>query len=285
MNARKISNFLKDAFNSLNKSAIPLYYFSARKNFGDEIGPFIASTETSQPFFNVRDLPWEVDHSYCMVGSLLHSLNKRNCIVWGSGFICSPDDQKPKFSPKRILALRGPISSKFAEDLGWGKCDIYGDPGLLIPQYLPPDPKQEKKNIVVIPHYQFASAHKIELDNVEIVHPSRDLKDVAQSIASAELVISSSLHGIILAEAYRTPWVWWRQTTDTRKGAELKFQDFFQSLGITSPNFLVDDFYNSNPTSKILHSLGNLGKDSEYQAAVERLNDSKPRFNQNDLNL
>lgn len=266
---------------AFDRDAVPLYYFGARANFGDELGPFIAAAETGQTPYNVRDLPLTPKHAYCTVGSLLHSLHKNNCIVWGSGFICDPADEKPKCAPMKIRAVRGPISAEFAKGLGWGDCSVFGDPGLLLPQYLPFSSKRKTGDVVVIPHYAFAAAHDVNQPGVDILYPWQGLHHVAAKIKSAGLVVSSSLHGLILADAYRVPWIWWRQSNDTRQGGELKFLDFFQSLGIESPTSVSDGFYETDGWVEGLQDSAMLSEQSKLDAVVEGLRDTMPEFRSN----
>ena len=269
---------IKDIQGHFDRNALPLYYWSACPNFGDEIGPFIAAAETGNKCYNVRDLPWTPEYAYCTAGSLLHSLRKNNCIVWGSGFIRDPSDIRPEAAPSRVLAVRGPITAEIASILGWGECHIFGDPGLLIPNYLPFFSRDQSNKAVVIPHRSFAEAHSVHGADLEVIYPWEGLYYVAAKIRSAPLVISSSLHGLILADAYRVPWVWWRQSNDVRKGGELKFLDFFQSLDIESPNSVIDNFYNRNLGISRLTDLGNLSTQSKFETITEGLRLSMPEF-------
>jgi hypothetical protein len=50
------------------------------------------------------------------------------------------------------------------------------------------------------------------------------------TIAAAEVVISSSLHGIVFAHAYNRPAVWLK-LSDRVIGAGFKFHDYYGSIG------------------------------------------------------
>lgn len=53
---------------------------------------------------------------------------------------------------------------------------------------------------------------------------------VVAQIAGAQVCISSSLHGIIVAQAYGVPWVWLRISDLLISGDTFKFEDFFTTL-------------------------------------------------------
>jgi pyruvyltransferase len=58
-----------------------------------------------------------------------------------------------------------------------------------------------------------------------------DWRDVVNEILSCEYIISSSLHGLIVSEAYSIPNLWIK-VSDKIRGGEFKYQDYFQSIGI-----------------------------------------------------
>ena len=57
---------------------------------------------------------------------------------------------------------------------------------------------------------------------------TRDWKNFIDEIVSASFVISSSLHGIILAEAYGIPCV---MLKDTESDDFFKYEDYYRSTG------------------------------------------------------
>lgn len=255
----------------------PIYYFDEVQNFGDEIGPFIAHSKTGRPCYNVRHLPWSPKIAYCTAGSLLHSLSKENCSVWGAGFICQPSIQRPKASPVEVRALRGPISAKIAETLGWGACFCVGDPGLILPDFFSPT-LSGKRDVTIIPNYRFARRAGIAKVSRFVVYPWQGLEHVAREIAASELVVASSLHGLILAEAYRVPWVWWREQDDDRKGGEMKFHDFFESLSISSPPSVTGAFFDHDNWVHAVGRMARLGDDRNLASRQDDLRRSMPSF-------
>lgn len=71
-----------------------------------------------------------------------------------------------------------------------------------------------------------------------------DFRDVVDAIAGARAVVSSSLHGLVLAQAYQIPWVWVRIDDHPIGGQFFKFEDFFSTLDgseISTHSISIDD--------------------------------------------
>ena len=82
---------------------------------------------------------------------------------------------------------------------------MFGDPALLLPLVYPRKHENFCKNshYVVIPHY---TQDKILENNPNLLHTFVNYyKPFIDKMCSANLVVSFSLHGIILAEAYGIP--------------------------------------------------------------------------------
>lgn len=68
---------------------------------------------------------------------------------------------------------------------------------------------------------KYSDAHIISMN-------TDDYKSVINQIASSKLIISSSLHGVILADAYGVPSVWYRGLD---KVIDFKYLDYYASTG------------------------------------------------------
>jgi pyruvyltransferase len=90
-----------------------------------------------------------------------------------------------------------------------------GDPGLLTPfLYRQPEPSRERL-FTFIPHFQheryFLNTFPIDGFHPRVckyVSPQNDVDIVVEEIQRGEVVISSSLHGLIVAESFGIPTVW-----------------------------------------------------------------------------
>src|SRR5699024_10245514 len=53
---------------------------------------------------------------------------------------------------------------------------------------------------------------------------------VVAQIANASSIVSTSLHGLIIAQAYGVPWIWLRVIDQELIGGDFKFKDFFSTV-------------------------------------------------------
>lgn len=82
-----IDNYHKNIY-----GLMPVYYCDQTPNFGDFIGPYLISKITSTPVLNVRALQ---QYSGIMaVGSIVHMLDKKNMVIWGSGLMFKRTDER-----------------------------------------------------------------------------------------------------------------------------------------------------------------------------------------------
>ena len=206
------------------------------RNFGDELSYHLLKLLADCPVA-IRGQPGS-EQSTCellFIGSILHSLTTENCVVWGSGVIAA--DRRIAVKPRRICAVRGPLSRQKLLDQGIECPEVYGDPALLLPLVYRPTIRRRYK-IGIIPH-QVETSLPTVLEfhrgnpNVLILKPERygHWKTFVNKIASCDLILSSSLHGLIVADAYGVPNVWIKLSHDKVIGGEFKFCDYFQGVG------------------------------------------------------
>lgn len=197
------------------------YWFKGVSNFGDALGPtLLRFVLGAEPIWVTRHYKGKV----LAVGSILQTALAASDIVWGSGLI---RDQTIRPPPRvKFLAVRGPLTrSRILADVP----PVYGDPAVLLPRFHR-TPVEQTHAIGIVPHYHDKDATSIESSGVSIVDVGRPWRLVVDAIRSCERVISSSLHGIIVAEAYGIP-ASWVQITDRPKGGTFKFHDYLLATG------------------------------------------------------
>lgn len=195
-----------------------LLYYSEIDNWGDKLAPVIYKHLGGG------------DEEYMVIGSILDQATPRT-VVWGAGFISA--DSHLKHKPKRVCAVRGPLTRAMLVLQGVECPEVYGDPALLYPRFYDP-PREKKWMIGLVPHYvdkthPFVAAMDLE-DDVKIIDIQGDVKDVVDKIAACEFVMSSCLHGIICADAYEVPRMW-VELSDGVHGGGFKFRDYFAAVG------------------------------------------------------
>jgi hypothetical protein len=162
-----------------------------------------------------------------MVGSIA-KIARRRTNVLGSGFIRKNDPVNPYANYKW---LRGPLSrEKVIAESGARPPKVYGDAAWLLPTFWPSSPKKYKLGIV--PHYvDYEIAKKIWPGERIINLLNADCEAVTAEITECERVISSSLHGLIVAQAYGIPAAHVK-LSDKLSGDGFKFYDHYASMGI-----------------------------------------------------
>ena len=151
--------------------------------------------------------------------------------VWGSGAMWATDSPSPD---AHYLALRGPITGEVVRKAGGTDPGVYGDPALLLP-LIHDRPVEQVHDLGVVPHY---------IDDPpsgpwHTISPlSSDPLAVVDRIRSCRAIVSSSLHGIIVAHAYGIPAAWVR-LSDRLDGDDTKFRDYAASVGVELPPYLT----------------------------------------------
>lgn len=207
-------------------------------NFGDWIGPFIFSRITNkEPLFN---LPNNFSrHTVIMSAGSILSLARHNCIIWGSGIISRKDEFQ---RPWKILSVRGPYSRERCLKLGYSCPDIFGDPAILLPLLYNPESKKIRYELGIIPHFRDIDYIKRKnesfvREDVLIIDVRYPIEQVIDKICSCKRIVSSSLHGIIVAQAYGIP-VGWVSFGKRLGGDGIKFYDHYASIGCYKPECL-----------------------------------------------
>lgn len=264
----------------LGKHSIRGYWFPSR-NWGDALSPrLIQLLSGKKPILNNKyTFNPHSEPVYTAIGSILggarmNRMPAKNFIVWGSGFIS--EFRKLNGTPRKICAVRGPLTRNMLLKQGIQCPEIYGDPALLYPTFYKPNIIRTKK-LGVIPHYleknhpllnQFRNDPDILLIDIE-----GDINVVVDQICSCQYIASSSLHGIIAADAYGIPSTWIK-ISDIDIGYGFKYQDYFESVGRedTKP-FIID-------ASVDIDSLFNLFYNHRIELDFNLLLDACPFINE-----
>lgn len=205
-------------------------------NFGDALNPWLIQKMTGKEIVNAnKSFNFRKKPVYSLIGSVLDRSRFDNMIVWGSGF--KSINSKVKVKPKKILAVRGPLTRENFMKQGIDCPEVYGDPALLLPKVY--YPKVSKKySVGIIPHYVDKNTHllkKLTKDSkvtFKIIDIEDKIENIIENILSCELIISSSLHGLIVADAYGIQSLYVR-FSDKISGGNFKFKDYMLSVGRT----------------------------------------------------
>ena len=229
------------------------------KNWGDAINPILIKKMSGKDVI----LPHEVinfknEPIYSVIGSILGARSDKNLIIWGSGFISSSG--RLKETPYKICAVRGPLTRNIILSQGIDCPEIYGDPALLYPLYYNPIIKQKYK-LGIIPHFLDQNHYALNMfknhPDIIIIDILSEINEFVDAICNCEHIASSSLHGIIAADAYKIPSIWMILSDDIG-GDRFKFYDYFMSVGrknekpfIMTENTSLQNIYDQFHTYKI----------------------------------
>lgn len=186
------------------------------ENFGDELGPQFVSMLG----YRTRRTPI-ADADLVTAGSVMQTAileGKDGLTVWGAGLI-RPETELPS-RELNIAAARGRLTSR-ALDL---PADMtLGDPGILASVFWKRPPVRYR--VGVVPHYTDTRSYPWADVVIDVTRP---VEEVVASIASCATIVSSSLHGVIIAQSYQVPAM--RMHHPKVVGGDFKWADFQTAL-------------------------------------------------------
>jgi pyruvyltransferase len=199
-------------------------------NVGDFLTPWLIKKITGH--YPIYAEPVSKGSYLLGAGSIL-TWAQKGWVVWGAGVANKMDCVNPECD---LRLVRGPLSRRRAVD-----CEVpgarevsLGDPGLLVSRFhkveRPTDPHPFR--VGVLPHYvdmQRAWWWWGGIEHVQIINVFAPLEEVLNEIVACDVVFSSSLHGLVFADAYQVPNVWMR-LSDSILGDGAKFEDYLMSV-------------------------------------------------------
>jgi pyruvyltransferase len=210
---------------------IQLKQFTKVPNAGDAASGYVVSRILGTLTEAIGDAPITTPNLIA-IGSILHWVDEHS-IVWGTGLISH--NISLRRPPSRILAVRGYATRKRLSELGIDTPSLVGDPGILISDIYPSNPRSTNR-IGIIPHYMDVD-HPFVIDSIDrgavFIDPRISLEDYLCKLSSCEVIISSSLHGVIFSHSYGIPSVWVK-LSDKVIGDGYKFYDYYSSIGLES---------------------------------------------------
>lgn len=156
--------------------------------------------------------------------------------VWGTGFInCSDCEGRFFKRDMRFYAVRGEMTRKNVELMTGRRLDIpTGDAGILASELLNELP-EKRYDVGIIPHIcdlneELVSIAADKYENSTVINVKDEPLDVIKRLAQCRTVISSSLHGLIVADSLGIPNVH-VLFSDRPLGDGYKFDDYYSAYG------------------------------------------------------
>lgn len=238
------------------KEKINLFYFhenAGHGNFGDELSKFIVESLLNKQKYELVCNEKNCEKNIIAIGSYIH-VAKNNYTIFGSGVRTNPPIEGcHSYKNLNVVACRGPKTRQFLMNDKNIPCpEVYGDPALLLPQFYTPKKIKEMQNkIIIIPHKSQFHKYKKIPTNYIVINPRDHWKDVVNAIFSAKAIISSSLHGLIVADAYSKPNIMLQEFELTE--GTFKFKDYYESQ--KRPFFFIKKM--NDYDEKLLYCQGN----------------------------
>lgn len=245
----KLTNLIHDLKSIHKKHIVVNSYMQMRwgtpirRNWGDDFNFHLICWLTQIKYMDYRTSFFtKGKENFLCIGSILHIIGNEQSIVWGSGLMGSKAKIKDK--KLKITAVRGPLTRLALEEQGVACPDVYGDPALLVSIMYQP-PKKKKYKFGIIPHlydrnsYSIKTFKRFHHDSIIIdIKNYKEWREVPRKICECEYIISSSLHGLIVSDAYDIPNVWVEFNGEVG-GRGFKFKDYFSSVGRNVENPVI----------------------------------------------
>lgn len=206
---------------------------SGVRNFGDELSRVLVEHISGKPVCWSR-LP---QANLLAVGSLLatHFADESEWqgfqgAIWGTGrMYAGPTIALPQAD---VRAVRGWLSLERLE-VRQPQNMVVGDPGLLANELIARSAPRFR--LGVVPHWTERESPLFRQplfrrSDVRVIDPCQGVRDVLHEIASCEHILSSSLHGLVVADSLGIPNRWLRRGEGDGNSAgqtEFKFRDYY----------------------------------------------------------
>lgn len=186
-------------------------------------------------------------------------MEKGNPWVWGTGFMYSESDYEPEFcEPIQFAAVRGKLTLKRVEKITNQKLDIPVCDGGILTSYLLDNRMPDKQyQLGIIPHYKEQDEPVFKeisnaYPNSVLINLCKEPLDVIREISQCEYILSSSLHGLIMADSFNIPNMH-IFVSNKLMGDGFKFADYYSSYdlkndywdmqkGIPTINDIIDNY-------------------------------------------
>ena len=202
-----------------------LYYWQGTEtNFGDELNT-VLWPRLLPDFFDENP-----DTRFLGIGSVLDGRHPAQPLklVAGSGY--GGYECKAAIDQTWVIHwVRGP---RTAAALGLPARLGLGDPAILLPLALDPPPV-EPTEIGFMPHFESVARgrwdHAAALAGITLIDPRAPPLVVLDAIRRCKLLLSEALHGVIVADAMRVPWIPIRPLARIHRA---KWQDWSDTMNV-----------------------------------------------------
>lgn len=240
MNRRNLGALIDSSRAIIRGNRVDVYWWAKRKNFGDLVTRELLISSGLSPIYGNPKIAKLV----CAGSVLEHLPQSFSGDVIGTGLMWGKARPLPQ---ARFRSVRGVLTR---DVLGLGSQMPLGDLGLIADRLLAARSTQHKKyHVGIVPHFMDKAhpwlKHMRNTFNgrLLIINVERSARAVAADIVRCDAIVSSSLHGLIFADAFGIPSAWC-EFSDKVLGNGFKFRDYGSSIDTELTQFKPDDLMN-----------------------------------------
>jgi succinoglycan biosynthesis protein ExoV len=244
------------------------YFVSDPPNVGDDLNPWLFDKLLPDLLNN--------DESELLVGigTILDSRlpTRKRMNIFGTGV--RPPIRVTPDGHWRILALRGPLS---ADALSVSRSLAVTDPALLAGTYFSYAKPRKIGVPTFVPHVSSAESEVWQqvchATQIRYLDPRSGVEPFLQGIADASVVLTEAMHGAILADAFRVPWVPVRSQSHKFEGdlvSTFKWKDWCASVNLEYVPLKLPVIWPKKPRTR-LETLRQKAKMLLVGVALERV--------------
>lgn len=280
-------------------------------NFEDALSPVMTAMVGGLP---VRRVPAKSQSTrMAAIGAIGHTFEGGQVHVWGTG--CSPWKNPSAPADRRVAfaapdhgamvlhATSGPVAERLMAN-GGPRPGLYGDPAWLLPRFYRPrirkkwklgvilhlselaDRSPEAHPLPAFVRYRIPEAFKDDVHLITTVTPLGvpALKAKLDEILACERIVSMSMHGLIIAEAYGIPCLYFPTLSEPRGlsrlalepdgPADLRIVDLYLGLGRRHIPAYFQDRGLPTDWQKLMDAVDRSWEPADFDA--ERLIDAFP---------
>lgn len=225
-------------------------YYTKLRNMGDQLNELILKRcfgyETVRTSFLEGELcaigsclgMYTLHGTYPMrVRQRINGFCKPHVSIWGTGFINYSDSEGRFFKrDMKFCAVRGELTRKRVEQMTGKRLDIpTADAGILASEVLG-EQVEKRYDIGIIPHLCDLKDPRVEqmqaaYGSARFISVREEPLNVIREIAECRCILSSSLHGLIVADSLGIPNLH-VVFADRLLGDGYKFDDYYSAYGV-----------------------------------------------------
>lgn len=255
-------------------------------NLGDALSAVVVSVMSGLPIKPASfNQPVE---RLAAVGTIGHAQRNARVHLWGTGFDLSRNSagnvsgyHVPDDTTLIAHAVRGRQTAKGLRALGVDVPEVYGDPVWFLPRIFPLEGLRKRKELGVIVHISELQEARLTAkvksslkrykipaslaDDIVIINTYTEptveaFERKVREIAECKRILSTSLHGLVIAETYNIPCAWF----STRQGQS----DFLPFDGPQPIDHRMVDFYSGVGRDAVLTCFQQLHEATRWEEAM-----------------